>query len=138
MWAINTILSTRVYLNLVWLAAKPDLTTINPDYAATEGIGFAIATYGGGRRIPERHRKTDGRKIWSRQSGRECVTGNCMMMTTFGSLWEEPWAVPTAASSITTHSEVVGAEKLDTEMDMKEPSRPAADHTSGQHPPHTS
>jgi hypothetical protein len=28
MWATNVILSTRVYLNLVWLVKKPDLTVM--------------------------------------------------------------------------------------------------------------
>lgn len=34
MWATNVILSTRVYLNLVWLVKKPNLTVME-----THGVG---------------------------------------------------------------------------------------------------
>ena len=37
-WAVNTVLSTRVYLNLVWLVRKPALsTTLYPQTELTEG-----------------------------------------------------------------------------------------------------
>ncbi|PVF95469.1 hypothetical protein CPB86DRAFT_738754 [Serendipita vermifera] len=132
MWAINTILSTRVYLNLVWLAAKPDMTTINPGHAGTN-IGFASVTYGGGQRIPRNTDSNRSRRLWCCQRGREGASSNGPM-TTFGSLWEEQWAVPTTKSSITTNSDVVGAEGLDAAMEMKEPSPPSR-RASGQYSP---
>jgi hypothetical protein len=30
MWAVSTVLTTRVYMNLVWLAKKPLITTMDP------------------------------------------------------------------------------------------------------------
>jgi hypothetical protein len=38
MWATNVILSTRVYLNLVWFVKKPDLTVLD-----TRDINVTVA-----------------------------------------------------------------------------------------------
>ena len=42
MWAINTILTTRVYMNLVWLAKKPHLTVVSGTESESTTIGLHV------------------------------------------------------------------------------------------------
>jgi len=42
LWATNVILSTRVYLNLVWLVRKPDLTVMDTHGVCATGAGISF------------------------------------------------------------------------------------------------
>lgn len=42
MWAINTVLSTRVYMNLVWLAKKPLLDSTVQDTMTGDAIDIQL------------------------------------------------------------------------------------------------
>lgn len=78
-WAVNTILSTRVYLNLVWLVRKPSLSPTL--YPRTEDMGMgdqAVRVTTGIRMIPPTQNSTyvwtlkdEGEEEWYTQQQQE-------------------------------------------------------------------